>query len=193
MLGALFSGCADKKAAGMLYIKALEYYEKKDLKNASAFIDKSLELDKKNKQAKFLKAKIHFFQGQNQEAQEILFDLNKSNNDNKDIQNFLIKSLILDKQYKKAREEIQRGLKKDALDWRLHHLAAIVAAKEGKQEERMQALLKANETLKASAQVYFDLSFLWLSLGVKGKAQEFKDKCLAVDKAMSSYFLEEEK
>lgn len=180
---AIFAACADKKAAETLYIKALESYERKDLNQAGAFINKSLECDQKNEQAKFLKAKINFFQGQPAAAAEILLDLQQKNSDQKDIQLYLIKSLLLDGQTELAQKEIQRALEKDRGDWRLYHLAAVAAAKTDDAERRLEALSGAQRALDGAAQIYFDLSLLWLSLGIESKAQEFKEKCLALDKS----------
>lgn len=185
---ALFAGCADKRAAGTLYIKALEHYEQKELEKADAFIDQSLRFDKKNEQAKFLKAKISFFQGRHKEAAEKFLDLQKSKLDLKDIQTYLIRSLILDGQYDKARKEIDGALKKDRGDWRLHQLASVLAAKEGNVEARLKALNSAQEALAAGSQIYFELATLWRALGVEGKAEECKRKCLALDKSYLDYF-----
>lgn len=189
---AAFAACADKKAAENLYIKALENYEKKDLKSASAFIDQSLRHDKKNEQAKFLKAKILIFQGLLDEAQEKLFDLKKSNLENKDIQIVLIQSLLLNEQKQTAKKEIENALKNDRGDWRLYQLAAIAAAKENDVQARLKALLEAQKALEGSAQIYYDLSMLWKDLGVDGKAKELKEMCLCLDKDYSSLFFEEE-
>ena len=185
---ALFAGCADKEAAGTLYIRALERYEQKDLKSAGAFINQCLECDKKNERAKFLKAKILFFQGQCDKASEILLDLKKNNSDNKDIQLYLIKSLILDGQLEQARAQIQGALKNDAGDWRLHRLSSIVAAKEDDTAARLQALNQASRALEGSAQVYFELASVWESLGIQGKAAELREKSLALDKGLADLF-----
>ena len=190
---AVFAGCADKGAARTLYIKALERYEQKDFEKADAFIDQSLKLDKKNDQAKFLKAKIYFFQGRHKEAQEKLLDLQKNNSDLYDIQSYLIRCLILDGQKDLAREKIDGAIKKDRGDWRLYQLSAVLAAKEENLESRLEALNLAQEALRGAAQVYFDLSTLWRSLGVEGKAKEYKEKCLALDKSYSERFNLEEK
>ncbi|MBQ7618625.1 MAG: tetratricopeptide repeat protein [Treponema sp.] len=189
---ALFAGCADKGAARTLYIKALERYGQKDFEKADAFIDQSLKLDKKNDQAKFLKAKIYFFQGRYKEAQEKLLDLQKSNSDLKDIQTYLIRCLILDGQKDLARKTIDGAIKKDKGDWRLHQLSAVLAAKEENFESRLEALNNAQEALQGAAQVYYDLSTIWRSLGVQGKAAECKERCLALDKSYSERFTLEE-
>ena len=86
---ALLASCADKKAAGILYIKAAESYRQKDFANADAFINQSLNCDKTNKQAVLLKAKIHLFQGQYKEASKLFYDLYKSESDNKNLQRYL--------------------------------------------------------------------------------------------------------
>ena len=185
---ALFAGCADKKAAETLYIKALERYEQKDFKASSAFINQSLKIDKKNERAKFLNAKINFFQGRYGDAKEILLDLKKSNNDNKDIERYLIRSLILLEDYDQAREQIEAALKNDRGDWRLWQLDALVAAKEQDTERRLRALNSALESLKGSALVYFDLALVWDALGAASKAQEFKEKALALDKDLEELF-----
>lgn len=182
---ALFAGCADKEAAGTLYIKALEKYEQKDLKSAGAFINQCLERDKKNERAKFLKAKIHFFQGQYRASAEILLDLKKNNSDNKDIQLYLIKSLILDGQVEQARGQIQTAQKNDMGDWRLYRLASIVAAKQNDTAARLEALDAARRSLEGSAQVYYELAAIWESLGIQGKAAELKEKSLALDKGLA--------
>lgn len=185
---ALFAGCADKKAAETLYIKALERYEQKDFKTSGAFINQSLKIDKKNERAKFLNAKINFFQGRYDKAKEILLDLKKSNNDNKDIERYLIRSLILLEDYDQAREQIEAALKNDRGDWRLWQLDALVAAKEQDTERRLRALNSALESLKGSALVYFDLALVWDALGAASKAQEFKEKALALDKDLEELF-----
>ena len=185
---ALFAGCADKKAAETLYVKALERYDKKDLNAALAFIEQSAKCDKNDERAKFLKAKIHFFQGRYEAAAEILLDLKKAKSDQKDIQLYLIKSLILDKKTERASEEIKSALQNDRGDWRLYRLASIVAAKEGNAEERMSALNQAARALEGSSEIYFYLANLWESLGVHSKAEEFKEKCLALDKGMAELF-----
>lgn len=185
---AVFAGCADKKAAGTLYIKALECYEQKDFKSADAFINQSLKLDKQNQQAKFLYAKTNFFQGRYDKAAEILLDLKKNNSDNKDIQRYLIKSLILNQQLQSADKEIQAALKSDKGDWRLYQLAAAAAAKQNDTERRLQSLNAAAKALNGSAQIYFDLALVWRSLGVDSKAGEYKEKCLALDKGYSELF-----
>lgn len=185
---AVFAGCADKKAAENLYIKALERYEQKDLKSADAFIHQCLECDKKNERAKFLKAKINFFQGRYGAAAEILLDLTKTNSDHKDIQLYLINSLILQKRYDLAREQIEAARKNDRGDWRLCRLMAIVAAKTDDTEACLGALNEALLALEGSSEIYYDLSKLWQSLGVKSKAEEFKQKCLVLDKDKENFF-----
>ena len=171
-----------------MYIKALELYEQKDLNGAGAFINRCVECDNKNERAKFLEAKIQFFQGRRDKAAKILFDLKKTNSDNKDIELYLIKSLILDGQLEQAREEIQGALKNDMGDWRLHRLAAIVAAKQEDTEARLQALNAARKSLEGSAQIYFELASIWESLGVQGKAAELREKFLALDKSLEDFF-----
>ena len=185
---AVFAGCSDRKAAKTLYIKALECYEQKDFKSAGAFISQSLKFDKQNQQAKFLYAKTFFFQGQYDKAQEILLDLKKQNQDNKDIQLYLIKSLILDQKLDLALGQIKSAQKNDRGDWRLYQLAALVAAKQNDTEARLKNLGAACEALDGFAQVYFDLAFVWRSLGIESKAMEFEEKCLALDKSYSELF-----
>ncbi|MBR5964930.1 MAG: tetratricopeptide repeat protein [Treponema sp.] len=185
------AACADKKSAGILYIKALEAYKQKDFAAAAAFINQSLKCDKKSKQAKFLKAKIYLFEGQYQEACKLFSDLYKSESDNKDIQRYLIQSLIFLEDYKKASEEIQTALKKDAGDWRLYSFAAVVAAKEHKVDQRLENLNMAKAALAPGAQVFFDLAFVWQSLGIDAKAKECRDKCLCLDQNYKAFFKEE--
>ncbi|MBO7123517.1 MAG: hypothetical protein J6V90_09585 [Treponema sp.] len=185
------ASCADKKAAGILYIKALDAYKQKDFSTAGAFIDQSLNCDKRNKQAKFLKAKINLFEGRYQEACKLFSDLYKSESDNKDIQRYLIQSLIFLEDYKKANEEIHAALKKDSGDWRLYYFSSLVAAKEGKVEERLEKLNLAQAALAPGAQIFFDLAFMWQSLGVEEKAGEWKDKCLCLDRSYKNFFKEE--
>ena len=185
------SACADKKAAGILYIKALDAYKQKDFFTADAFINQSLNCDKKNKQAKFLKAKINLFKGRYKEACELFSDLYKSESDNKDIQRYLIQSLIFLEDYKRADEEIQAALKKDSGDWRLYYFASLAAAKEGKVEERLENLNLAQSAIAPGAQIFFDLAFVWQSLGIDEKAKEWKDKCLCLDANYKNFFKEE--
>ncbi|MBQ6028385.1 MAG: tetratricopeptide repeat protein [Treponema sp.] len=183
--------CANKKAAGILYIKALESYRQKDFSTAEAFINQSLKADKKSKQAVYLKAKIHLFQGQYKEALKLFSDLYKSESDNKDIQRYLIQSLIFLEDYESAKKEIQEALKKDKGDWRLYFFAATVAAKEKKADERFESLNLAKSALAPGAQVYFDLAFSWQSLGIDEKAKEYRDKCLCLDSSYQAFFKEE--
>ena len=186
-----FASCANKKAAGILYIKALEAYNQKEFDDASAFINQCLECDKKNKQAKFLKAKIHLFRGEYDIAQKLFYDLYKSESDNKNIQRYLIQSLIFLEEYQKARQEIQAALKKDNGDWRLYYFASAVAAKERKVEERLENLSLAQSALAPGAQVFFDMAFSWQSLGIEEKAKECMEKCLCLDKNYRDFFKEE--
>lgn len=188
---ALIASCANKEAAGILYIKALDAYSQKDFSAANAFIDQSLNCDKKNKQAKFLKAKINLFEGRLQEALKLFSDLYKSESDNKDIQRYLIQSLIFLGDCKKAKEEIQAALKKDSEDWRLYYFLSLVAAKEGKVEERLEKLNLAQSAIAPGARIYFDLAFMWQSLGVEEKACEWKDKCICLDRSYKNFFKEE--
>lgn len=183
--------CADKKSAGILYIKALDAYKQKDFLTAEAFINQCIKNDKKNKQAKFLKAKIHLFRSQYKEAFELFSDLYKSESDNKDIQRYLIQSLIFLEDYEKAEEEIQEALKKDKGDWRLYYYASIVAAKSNKVDQRLENLNLAKSALAPGAQVFFDLAFSWQSLGIKEKAKECRDKCLCLDEQYRHFFEEE--
>ena len=101
--------------------------------------------------------------------------------DNKLLQERYIKYLNL--HIELAQKEIQRALEKDRGDWRLYHLASVAAAKTDDAERRLEALSGAQRALDGAAQIYFDLSLLWLSLGIESKAQEFKEKCLALDKS----------
>ncbi len=187
-LFANLSGCGNKKAAGELYIRALDAYEQKDFESALAFINQSLKCDKKNKQAIFLKAQTRLFQGQYEKASKLFLDLYKKNSDNKDIQIYLIQSLILSKDYKNAKQEIQDALKKDMGDWRLHHFASVVAAKENDAQRRLECLNQAQKALGLGAQVYLDLAFAWQSLGLEAKAEECRDKCLCLDKNYRNFF-----
>lgn len=189
MFCALFGSCADKEAAGVLYIKALESYKQKDFSNAAAFINQSLNCDKKNKQAILLKAKIHLFQGQYKEALKLFSDLYKSESDNKDIQRYLIQSLIFLEDYQRAGLEIQKALLKDKGDWRLYYYASVIAAKENKLDVRLENLDHAQNALREGAQVFFDLSFCWNVLGIEEKAKNYRDKCLCLDLNYADFFV----
>lgn len=176
MLCACFAGCADRKAAGNLYIKALEYYDKKDFDNSSVFINQCLKCDKSFYQAQFLKAKINFFQSRYDEAEEILYDLARKYSENYDIQTYLIQCLIFNGKYDKATQKIEDLLRQNRGDWRLYYYASLVAAKKGEIELRMQMLGAAEKALGSSAKVYSDLAFLWECLGVAQKSQEYGEK-----------------
>ena len=185
---AALASCENKEAAKTLYIKALESYEQKDLKSAEAFINQCAKHDKKNDQAKFLKAKIKFFQERREDALEILLDLEKRNSDNKEIKRLLIKCLLLDGRVHEAAEKIQRELKLDRGDWRLYQLAAFAAAKENDVEKRLYNLSQAAESLEGAAQIYFELSQIWTSLGIDEKAKDCEKKCEALDKSLADFF-----
>ena len=185
-----FASCADKKAAGILYIKAFEAYEQKKFAEADAFINQSVNCDKKNKQAKILKAKIHLFQGQYKEAAKLFSDLYNSESDNKDFQRYLIQSLIFLEDYKRASQEIQKALGKDKGDWRLYYFASVIAAKENKVEDRFEALNLAQRALCEGADVFFDLAFCWESLGVIEKAKLYQEKCLCLNKSYANFFIQ---
>ncbi len=185
------TACADKKAAGILYIKALDAYKQKNFAQARDFIDQSLNCDKKNKQAVFLKAKINLFQGQYKEALKLFSDLYKSESDNKDIQRYLIQSLIFLEDYKNASLEIQKALQKDKGDWRLYYFASVIAAKENKLDARLETLNLAQSAICEGAPIFFDLAFCWQSLGVLEKAKLYRDKCLCLDANYRDFFKEE--
>ena len=186
----VFSACADKEAAGILYIKALESYKQKDFLTAADFIERSVACDKKNRQAQFLMAKIFLFSGKYSEAKKAFCELRKKEPDNKDVQHFLIQSLIFLEDYENAKKEIEEAVKKDAGDWRLYYLASAVAAKEGKVEEHLENLNLAQSAIAPGAQIFFDLAFLWQSLGIDSKAEEWKDKCLCLDRSYEIFFKE---
>ncbi len=185
---AFLASCADKKAAGILYIKAAEAYRQKDFANADAFINQSLNCDKTNKQAVLLKAKIHLFQGQYKEASKLFYDLYKSESDNKNLQRYLIQSLIFLEDYQKANAEIQKALIKDRCDWRLYYYASVIAAKESKVDARLENLVLAHNALCEGAQVFFDLAFCWDILGIEEKAKDFRDKCICLDSSYTDFF-----
>ena len=173
---AYFAGCADKKAAGNLYIKALECYDKKDFDNSSVFINQCLKCDKNFYQAQFLKAKINFFQSRYDAAEESLYTLAKKYKENYDIQTYLIQCLIFNGKYDKATRKIEDLLRQNRGDWRLYYYASLVAAKKGELERRMQMLNAAENALALSARVYSDLAFVWETLGVAQKSQEYGEK-----------------
>lgn len=190
LICASFAGCADRKAAGKLYIKALEYYDKKDFEKAGAFINQSLKADKDFFQARFLKAKIYFFQGLYDEAAEVLYDLSKHNSENNEIKTYLIQSLIFSGKHERANRELDAALRNDKGDWRLYYYKSVLASKENNFEQRIVYLNAANEALKSGALVFFDLAFVWECLEVSEKARENAQKCMMLDSAFSELFKE---
>lgn len=185
-----FAACKNEESAEKLYVQAVDFYSERNFEKSLECLEACLKNCNSFYQAGLLKAKIFYFENENQKAFKTVDSLVKKYPDYTEARIWKIRLLIGLEKYDEAEKLLDREIGLNGSDWRVYHLYSLLAEKMGLLDERLVMCSKAQKYLEEGRKIYVEAADAWLKLGMRGKALDCLEKARGLnpgDKSVSAF------
>lgn len=176
------SSCSDSQKATELYLDAVKMYQEGNNDNAKENLKKALSEKDDFYAASFLLGKIYFMEKDFQKSEEIFLKLSQKRTENIDYSLWLLRSQFFEGKTEDAVITVNKLIKLDYEDWRIHFWNAQLAKNNNDFETYFSSLNFADTLLKESSKIYLDLALIWHELGLPEKSALYYTKAEVLNK-----------
>ena len=173
----ILTGCkTDEESINKLDLSALDSYSEREFDKALFYLKGAGEIDKKNPQVIFLRAKIYFFQKDYEKCRNVLDTVIKNNPEFTEARIWRIRCEIVNKDYENAMRDLDNELKWNMTDWRVFYLYSLFSKNQEKFDEQLVMLKNAELCLQDASKVYAASATTWGMLGIETKEKGYIKK-----------------